>query len=96
MTQVFTPEERARFLEQKVGGLVYSPSEVGTRTIHAIQAAQDDPNYLRFGIPQLDDHFVMNRRKKFIGILGDVSMYKSTFMKLMAQNSVRQIGRAHV
>ncbi len=46
---------------------------------------------MRTGISQLDDHFVMIRPGKFIGILADTSHGKSSFMTFLSRNLLEQL-----
>lgn len=71
---------------------VFDPSLVSTLTVGSIRAAQEYPDYLRTGIPQLDDHYVMLRPRRVTGILAYTSHGKTSVMNIMARNFIPQIG----
>ena len=83
--------EKSELLGKRADGIVFSPGQVGQQTIKAIQDAKDNPDLLHWGVPQLDDHFVMMRHSRFIGLLGDTGMGKSTLMKILLNNVAGQL-----
>lgn len=88
--------DRNGFLRNKSDGIVFSPGQVGQQTVKAVQDAKEHPGLLRWGIPQLDDHFVMMRHSRFIGVLGDTGMGKSTLIKILLNNIPQQLGEDEI
>lgn len=76
--------------------IVFDPSLVSTLTVGSIKAAKEHPDYLRTGIPQIDDHYVMMRPRRVNGILAYTSHGKTSLMNIMARNFVDQIGEDEV
>ena len=76
--------------------IVFDPSLVSTLTVGSIKAAREHPDYLRTGIPQIDDHYVMMRPRRVNGILAYTSHGKTSIMNIMARNFVDQIGEDEV
>lgn len=72
--------------------IVFDPSLVSTLTVGSIKAAREHPDYLRTGIPQLDDHYVMHRPRRVNGILAYTSHGKTSIMNIMAREFIKQIG----
>jgi len=70
---------------------VFDPTLVSTLTVKSIQAAREHPDYLRTGIPQLDEHYVMHRPRRVNGILAYTSEGKTSIMNLIARNFIPQI-----
>lgn len=75
---------------------VFDPSLVSTLTVSSIKAAKEHPDYLRTGIPQLDDHYVMMRPRRVNGILAYTSHGKTSVMNIMARAFIPQIGEDEV
>ena len=75
---------------------VFDPSLVSTLTVSSIKAAKEHPDYLRTGIPQLDDHYVMMRPRRVNGILAYTSHGKTSVMNIMARSFIPQIGEDEV
>lgn len=71
--------------------IVFDPSLVSTLTVSSIRAAQEHPEYLRTGIPQMDDHYVMMRPRRVNGILAYTSHGKTSLMNILARNFIPQI-----
>jgi replicative DNA helicase len=76
--------------------IVFDPSLVSTLTVGSIKAAKEHPDYLRTGIPQIDDHYVMMRPRRVNGILAYTSHGKTSLMNIMARSFVDQIGEDEV
>ena len=76
--------------------IVFDPSLVSTLTVGSIKAAKEHPDYLRTGIPQIDDHYVMMRPRRVNGILAYTSHGKTSIMNIMARSFVEQIGEDEV
>lgn len=71
--------------------IVFDPSLVSTLTVNSIKAAREHPDYLRTGIPQLDDHYVMHRPRRVNGIIAYTSHGKTSVMNIMARSFIEQI-----
>jgi replicative DNA helicase len=76
--------------------IVFDPSLVSTLTVGSIKTAREHPDYLRTGIPQLDDHYVMMRPRRVNGILAYTSHGKTSLMNILARNFIPQIGEDEV
>lgn len=70
--------------------IVFDPTLVSTLTVGSIKAAQDNSDYLKTGIPQLDDHYVMFRPRRVNGILAYTSHGKTSVMNILARNFCAQ------
>ena len=77
---------------------VFSPEEVSELTVQSLTEAQKEKNlvYLKTGIPQLDDHYVMHRPSKVNGILAHISHGKTALMNIMARNFVPQLKEGEI
>ena len=75
---------------------VFDPSLVSTLTVGSIRASRENPDYLKTGIPQLDDHYVMHRPRRVNGILAYTSHGKTSVMNILARNFVPQIGENEI
>lgn len=75
---------------------VFDPSLVSTLTVGSIKAAQDNPDTLATGIPQMDDHFIMMRPRRVNGILAYTSQGKTSLMNILARNFIPQIGENEI
>lgn len=73
-----------------INGLIFSPPEISTATVKSIDASKNDPTSLDLGIPALNE-FVMARKSKVIGVLGDTSHGKTSLMTITARNMAKQI-----
>lgn len=73
-----------------INGLIFSPPEISTATVKSIEASKNDPTSLDLGIPALNE-FVMARKSKVIGVLGDTSHGKTSLMTITARNMAKQI-----
>lgn len=71
--------------------IVFDPSLVSTLTVNSVQAAQSNPDYLKTGIPQLDDHYVMFRPRRVNGVLAYTSNGKTSLMNILARNFIPQL-----
>ena len=75
---------------------VFDPSLVSTLTVGSIKAAQDNPDTLATGIPQLDDHYIMHRPRRVNGIIAYTSHGKTSLMNILARNFIPQIGEDEI
>lgn len=75
---------------------VFDPSLVSTLTVNSIKAAKEHPDYLKTGIPQLDDHYVMMRPRRVNGIIAYTSHGKTSVKNIIARSFVEQIGEDEV
>lgn len=75
---------------------VFDPSLVSTLTVNSIKAARENPDCLSTGIPQLDDHFVMLRPRRVVGVLADTSHGKTSFMNILSRNFIPQLNEDEV
>lgn len=73
--------------------IVFDPTLVSTLTVNSIRTASEHPDYLRTGIPQLDDHYVMHRPRRVNGIIAYTSHGKTSVMNIMARSFVEQINK---
>lgn len=73
-----------------IDGLIFDPPQISTATINSVNRAKDDPTSLDLGIPALNE-FVMARKDKVIGVLGDTSHGKTSLMTAVARNMASQI-----
>ena len=71
--------------------VVFDPSLASTLTVESIRASRSDPDTLKTGIAQLDNHFVMLRPRRVIGLLGYTSDGKSSLSNRMACNFIPQL-----
>jgi replicative DNA helicase len=83
-------------MEKDITKAIFSPPEVSARTIASINEERSNPGYLSIGIKQFTnsfgvDDFVMARKSKVIGLLGDTSQMKTTLLTHMARGMVKQI-----
>lgn len=76
--------------------IVFDPSLVSTLTVNSIKAARENPDYLRTGIPQLDDHYVMHRPRRVNGILAYTSNGKTSLMNILARNFIGQFAENEI
>ena len=75
---------------------VFDPPQISTLTVESVRKAQKDPDFLRTGIPVLDDHYVMLRPRKVNGILAYTSHGKTTFMNILTRNAVDQLREGEI
>ncbi len=68
----------------------FDPPQISTLAIKSVRA-ESGQKAAKLGLPQLDDHFVMAKPSKFIGILADTSHGKSAFMQFVARNMARKL-----
>jgi replicative DNA helicase len=83
-------------MEKVIAHSIYSPPEVSAKTIASIEEERTHPGYLSIGIKQFTnsdgvDDFVMARKSKVIGLLGDTSQMKTTLLTHMARGMISQI-----
>jgi len=70
---------------------VFDANEVSTRAQEAIERARHEKKQFNFGLPELDEFFVMNRPRKIIGVPADTSHGKTSFLTFTARNFANQI-----
>jgi hypothetical protein len=70
--------------------LIFDPPTISTATVASIEASKNDPTSLNLGVPVLNE-FVMARKSKVIGLLGDTSHGKTTLLSIFARNMATQI-----
>lgn len=75
----------------KIDGAIYDPSLVAKLTVESIKAERDNPGYLSLGIKPFGFDFVMARKSKVIGLLGDTSQGKTSLMIHMAREMAGQL-----
>ena len=68
----------------------FDPPQISTMAVNAIKRERGK-EILSLGIPQLDDHFVMAKPSKFIGVLADTSHGKSAFLTFLARQMTKQL-----
>lgn len=73
-----------------IDDLIFDPPSISTATVKSIEASKNDPTSLSLGIPALNE-FVMARKSKVIGLLGDTSHGKTSLMTIMAREMAKQI-----
>ena len=78
-------------MEKNIEKTIFSPPDVSTKTIASIEEERKNPGYLSIGIEQFGDNFVMARKSKVIGLLGDTSQGKTSLFSHMARGMVEQI-----
>jgi replicative DNA helicase len=78
-------------MTNKPENITFDPSLVSTLTVESIRAARENPDYLQTGIPQMDDHFIMMRPRRVIGILAYTSHGKTSIMNILARNYIPQL-----
>lgn len=71
--------------------IVFDPSLVSTLTVGSVKTAREHPDFLKTGIPQMDDHYVMLRPRRVNGILAYTSEGKTSVMNIMARSFMKQI-----
>ncbi len=77
---------------------VFDPQQVADLTTQSLTEAQkvENVSYLKTGIPQLDDHYVMHRPSKVNGILAHTSHGKTALMNILSRNFVPQLKEGEV
>jgi len=73
-----------------IDGLIFDPPQISNATVRSVENSQNDPTSLDLGIPELNE-FVMARKDKVIGVLGDTSHGKTSLMTAIARNMATQI-----
>ncbi len=71
--------------------VIFEPPLVSKLTRESIEREKENPEFLNVGIPKLSDYFVMARKSKVIGIMGDTSHGKTSLMRFMATDMSKQI-----
>ncbi len=77
--------------EEQIDSVIYDPPLVSAKTIESIQSERNNPQYLDIGIEPFGNDFVMARKSKVIGLLGDTSQGKTSLMTHMARGMVKQL-----
>jgi len=73
---------------------VFDPPQVAALAIQKSDdiSKHDDSDRLYTGLPlDFDDYFVMWRRQKVVGVLGDTSNYKTGLMTFIARNAAKHL-----
>ena len=76
---------------QEIDSVIYDPPLVSTKTVQSIENERANPEYLSIGIKPFGTDFVMARKSKVIGLLGDTSQGKTSLMTHMARGMVKQL-----
>jgi replicative DNA helicase len=78
-TRVATPDQ-----------LIFTPQQSADLTLQSLKEERENgrASFLRTGIPQLDDHYVMHRRSTVNGIIAPTSHGKTSLMGIEARNFV--------
>lgn len=82
-----TKEEAA----ERIESVIYDPPLVSVKTYESIINEKNNPQYLDIGIKQFGKDFVMARRSKVVGLLGDTSQGKTSLMIHMAREMSAQL-----
>jgi replicative DNA helicase len=80
--------------DEQIDNVIYDPPLVSARTVESINNERANPQYLNIGIKQFGNDFVMARKSKVIGLLGDTSQGKTSLMTHMAREMARQLDTA--
>lgn len=78
-------------MAKDINQTIYDPSLISKLTVESIENEKKNPVYMDIGIKQFGSEFVMARKSKVIGILGDTSQGKTSLMRHMAQEMAKQI-----
>lgn len=70
---------------------VFDPGYISTLAIESVKHAKDNPDFLRPGIPVLDNHYIMFRPRKVNGLLAYTSHGKTSLMHILSRNFVPQL-----
>jgi len=70
---------------------LFNPHKISTLTVESIEREKKSPEFLNVGEEIFGDIFVMARKSKVIGLLGDTSQGKTSLMRFMAGNMAKQI-----
>jgi len=76
---------------EQIEGVIYDPPLISVKTLQSIENERANPQYLNIGIKQFGTDFVMARKSKVIGLLGDTSQGKTSLMAHMAREMSGQI-----
>jgi len=76
---------------QEIDSVIYDPPLVSTKTVQSIENERANPEYLSIGIKPFGTDFVMARKSKVIGLLGDTSQGKTSLMTHMAREMAGQL-----
>ena len=77
--------------EKNIDNVIFDPPLVSKLTRESIEAEKQNPEFLNIGIEPFGNDFVMARKSKVIGILGDTSQGKTSLMRFMAGKMAKQI-----
>lgn len=72
-------------------GALFEPGIISKLTVESINRERQSPEFLNIGDEIFGEKFVMARKSKVIGLLGDTSQGKTSLMRFMASNMVKQI-----
>jgi replicative DNA helicase len=73
---------------------LFDPPLIATLTQQSIERERDNPEKLNIGIDAFGNDFVMARKSKVIGIMGDTSHGKTSLMRFMAGKMCKQLDAA--
>ena len=71
--------------------VIYAPPQVSVLTVDSIKREMAQKEYLSLGINEFGNDFVMARKSKVIGLLGDTSQGKTSLMRFIATHMAEQI-----
>lgn len=77
--------------QKNIDKVIYEPGLVSKLTRESIEAERKNPEWLDIGIEPFGNDFVMARKSKVVGILGDTSQGKTSLMRYMAGKMAKQI-----
>lgn len=76
---------------EKIENAIFEPPRIATLTEESIQRERLAPEFLNIGIEPFGNDFVMARKSKVIGVMGDTSHGKTSLMRFMAGEMIKQI-----
>lgn len=77
--------------QERIESVIYDPLLVSKKTVESIENEKNNPQYLDIGIKQFRKDFVMARKSKVIGLLGDTSQGKTSLLSHMARGMTEQL-----
>lgn len=75
----------------KLEKVIFDPGLIATLTAESIERERVSPEFLNIGIEPFGNDFVMARKSKVIGVMGDTSHGKTSLMRFMAGKMIEQI-----
>lgn len=81
-------------MQKDIDAVIYDPPLISTKTIQSIEAERANPGYLDIGVKQFGADFVMARKSKVVGLLGDTSQGKTSLMIHMAREMSAQLNNS--